>query len=189
MSLNDMLLACGEKRPPGTKSKLYWTLKEELQSMPATRADLVIAPAVAAPGDTKIYDEPFAFVATSGVGYWRSMDILVDTGQLREIGEGEIGSLKHIQEVDFFLLGNKAIQQENLDALTAHSGCLIAIIPTQDGSFHVVGDLDNPVFIKPYTGGSGGDKVGYEMSAMANTGYSSLLYNADTHGINITPNP
>lgn len=180
-----MLLACGKKRPPGTKSKFYFFLKEEAQSMPATRAEL----GGSAPGDTKVYDEPFAFVATSGVGYWRSVDILVDTGQLREIGEGEIGSLKHIQEIDFFLLGNEAVQQENLDTLVAHSGCLIGLIPTQDGNYHVVGDLDNPVFIKPYEGGSGGDKVGYAMSAMANTGYSSLLYDADTHGIDITPNP
>lgn len=182
--LKDMVRTCGVNLVPGTKSQLLWIPKSEIVAMPATAADN----GGTNPGDTKRYDEAWNLVTTTGLGFWRRMDILIDTGQLREVGEGEIASLNRPQRVEFFLQGNSDVQQEYIDCLVANSGCMIGMIPTKVGNFHVLGDLENPVFLENYEGGTA-DRVGYQVTMIANTGYTTMVFDADTYGINFTPAP
>ena len=182
-TLKNLTRVCGQQLPPGTKAKLYLIPKDELTAWPATVAD---GGGVAA-GDTKRLDEAFAMVTTAGKGFWRTLDILVDTGQLREVLEGEIGGQSIRQRVDFFVLGNGAEQNEYVDCMLANSGCLIVMIPTKAGNYHVMGDLENPVYVEAIEGGSGGDRVGFQYTLYSNTGSTTYLYDADTLGIDPTP--
>lgn len=183
MALKNLTRTCGKAIPPGTKTKLYLIPVDEIVSWPATAA----AGGGTAQGDTKILDEAWDLVVVVGKGFWRTVDILVDTGNLREIMEGEFGGQGIRQRLDFFVLGNGAAQQEWADDMLAFSGCLIAMIPTKAGDYHVLGDLDNPVFLEALEGGSGGDRVGYAYTLYANTGFTTSIYDAATHGVDVTP--
>jgi hypothetical protein len=177
---------CGTRFTPGTRSKLYLIPKGELDAWPQTDAEL----GGTDQGDTKILGEAFSFVATSGLGYWREYDILVDTGAVNETLEGEIGGQAIVSRVNFFIMGVAAKQKEFADNILDYAGCLIAMIADKSGNYHVIGDLNDPCFIETIEGGTGttpGDRVGYAYTLYANTGKTSMLYNS-TLGVNTTPN-
>lgn len=184
-----MLRSCGSPLPPGTKSKLYVTLKDELAAWPQTQEAITLdASGTPVKGDKKRLGEAFDFTgAGSGLGFWREYDILVDTGVLRTLLEGEIGGQGYRQRLDFFLLGNGPVENEQADDFLGNSGCMIAMIGLKAGQYAVLGDLDDPVFIETAEGGSGGDRVGFAYTLYANTGTTPYFYDADTLGIDTTP--
>lgn len=186
-----MLRQCGNPQPPGTRAKLYVTLKEELAEWPDTVAAIKLAlaqPEVPAKGDTKRIGEAFSFAgAASGEGYWRDYDILVDTGELVSAMEGEQGGQGFRQRLNFFLLGNGPVENEQADDFLGFSGCMIAMIGLKTGEYVVLGNLEDPVFTEAADGGSGGDRVGFAYTLYANTGLTPLFYDADEFGINMTP--
>jgi hypothetical protein len=194
MSLTSMIRTCGDPLPPGTKAKLYVTLKDELNGFPATVEALKLAmtptPGVPVKGDKRRLGEAFDFSeAPSGFGYWREYDILVDTGQLRTLLEGEFGGQGFRQRLDFFLLGNSAIENENADDFVANGGCMIAMIGMKaKDDYAVLGDLENPVWVETAEGGSGGERVGFQYTFYANTGRTPYFYDSAEFGIDTTPN-
>jgi|GEM_PF-3268987 len=191
MPLNDLVGQCGQQRPPGTEALLYFTLDHELSAFPQTQYALTLAAAGdPVPGDKKRLGEPFDFsAAPSGAGFFRRVKILLDTGQLRNAIEGEVGGQAVRQRVDFFIPGMEAEALEWGDDLLGYSGCLIPLIPLKAGQYIVMGDLNNPCFVESGEGGSGGDRVGHQYTLVCNTGFMPYVYDADTHGIDITPNP
>lgn len=185
-TLSNLTKACGSQLPPGTKQKLYLVPVAELTEWPDTMD--VTGNGTGAAGESKILDEEWSFVTTQDLGFWRTIDILVDSGDLRNVMEGEIGGQGYRQRLDFFVLGNNSREVEFADCLLANSGCMIAMVPDKAGNYHVLGDLDNPVYIEAAEGGTGGDRVGFQYTLYANTGKTTYIYNADDHGINVTPN-
>lgn len=186
--IQSLTRVCGQSIPPGTKLRAYFTLKDELTGFPQTREDL----GGTAQGDSKILDEPFDFSgAPVGKGFWRELDILVDTGSEVDTLEGEIGGQGYVQRLSYFILGAGAPQREFADLVAANAGCLIFMIQDKAGNYIVVGDPDNPVFIEAAEIGTGtqtGDRVGGQYTMYANTGVTAPLYDATTHGIDTTPN-
>jgi len=171
--LKSLSRVCGTPNPPGTAAKLYYWSKGELNSWPTTVAE----GGGTALGDTKRLDGDFDFKST---GYMRSVDILVDTGQLRNILEGEPGGQGFKSEVDFFVLGTNAEQLEFADCMAAYSGCLISMIKTRAQDLQVIGDLDSPCFVASAdmaTGAKNGDKSGTAYKLYAATGVTSFIYN------------
>ncbi len=188
MALTSMTRQCGTPLPPMTKSKLYITHKDELAEWPDTQFDIDTA-ALETPdkGDKKRLGEAFDFTgAASGEGYWREYDILVDTGVLRTLLEGEVGGKGWRQRLDFFLQGNGPVENEQADDFLAYDGCMIAMIGLKTGDYAVLGDLENPVFIEEGEGNTT-DRVGFSYTLYANTGLTPYFYDADTLGINTTP--
>lgn len=184
-NLQTLAKNCGDQKIAGVKERVYFTPQSEIETWPQTEAEL----AGTDQGDTKLLNEPFDFVATVGLGYWRYMDVLVDTGEQINVLEGSIGGQYWRQRLNVFINSNDQSTSEFLDELLACSGCMVMLIPNKDGSYHVMGDATNGVYIETGEGGSGGDRVGYQLTFMANTGKTTYLYDADTHGIDITPNP
>lgn len=186
--LQSLTRTCGQSIPPGTKLKAYFTLKDELTGWPQTAEEL----GGTDQGDSKILDEAFDFSgAAAGKGFWREVDILVDTGQLRDTLEGEIGGQGFVNRLDFFVLGAGAPQLEFADQVAANAGCMIWMIPDKKGNYRVLGEPDNPVFVETLemtTGTVNGDRVGGAYTLYANTGFTAPIYDADTHGIDTTPN-
>jgi hypothetical protein len=187
-TLQSLTRTCGQSIPPGTKTKVYFTFVSELTGFPATAEDN----GGTDQGDSKMLDEAFDFsAAASGKGFWRELDILVDTGSVADTLEGEIGGQGFVNRLPFFVLGDGAAEREFADQVAANSGCTIWLVPTKGGRYIVVGNPDNPVFIEQIEGGTGtqnGDRVGFAYTLYANTGYTSMLYDADTYAIDTTPN-
>jgi len=188
---------CGKPKLAGTKAKLRITCGEcdLVNGMPATRAELLAlanTPELIVAGDTKIYDEPFDFSgAEAGAGYWREYSISVDTGSLKAVLEGEQGGQGFANSIPFYLEGMNAVVFEELDALVAHSGCMVASIELKDGTSIVIGSTDVGVIVESAEFDSGeknGDKKGGQMVLKATDGFAPMVYNADEHGYDITPN-
>lgn len=182
--IKSLTRACGASPIKGIKSRLYYSTKDEHTAWPETAAE----GGGTAQGDTKILDEPFAFVTTVGLGYWRALDILVDTGEFGNELDGEIGGQEMKNMHTFFILGDTPAVREHVDVMVRNSGCLLFLIPTKNGDTLVQGDLDNPVFIESCVGGRRGTRVGYECTYRASPGTTYMTYDATAHGIDITPN-
>jgi len=188
MALTDMLRQCGTPLPPMTKAKLYITDKDELAAWPDTQFAIDTA-ALDTPdkGDKKRLGEAFDFTgAGSGLGFWRQYDILVDTGILTIPLEGEIGGQGYRQRLECFMMGLGPVESEQADDFLAFSGCMIAMIGLKTGDYVVLGDLENPVFVE--TGeGTTNERVGFAYTFYSNTGLTPSFYDADTLGIDTTP--
>jgi len=186
MALTSMVRACGTQSVPGTKLVMYVAIISELAATwPQTAAEL----GGTDKGDTKILGEAWDFSgAAAGAGYWRRYNVLVDTGQLRTLLEGEIGGNGYRQRLDVFLQGNGPVENEQADDFLGYSGCVIVMIGTKEGNYPVLGDLENPVFVESAEGGSGGDRAGFQYTFYANTGKTPQFYDVSL-GIDETPNP
>lgn len=185
---------CGKPNIPGTKTKLRITCSCDLpDGMPLTRKEVVLAAAgTPAQGDSKIYDEPFNFAnAPAGEGYWREYDILVDTGSLNAALEGEVGGQGFMSQIPFFVIGMDAAQLEFADEVVAHSSCMIVSIESRDGTAYVIGRHDNPVIVESADlslGQKNGDRKGGAYVLKSSEGFAPMIYDAATHGFDITPN-
>lgn len=181
--LRSLTKNCGTVFVPGTEATLYMIPKGELNGWPATAAD----GGGTAPGDTKLLAEAFAYVDTVELGYWRKWDLLVDTGNLRNTSEGEIGGQGFRNRAVGFIQGYGAQEQEAMDCLLAYSGCVILIIALKDGPAHVVGNPNNPAFVESIEGDVE-TRVGYLFTMYANTGKTTPIYDIETLGLNLIPN-
>lgn len=173
--------ACGTPLVTGTQDFIYLIPQSEVEAFP----DVV---GTTNPGDSKTLDEAWDLVATVGLGYWRKIPVLTDTGQQTNTKEGQPGGDMIIQRAIGFIPGNDAVILELIDELIKCNGCLMAMTPNKDGNNHVLGDLNNGVWLEVVEGGSGGDRVGYNYTLRANTGKTTYIY-PTTLGIDITPTP
>lgn len=158
--------------------------KGELNGFPATVAD----GGGTADGDRKRLAAPFQYVDTEGLGYWRRIELLVDTGNIRNTSEGEIGGQGYRNRAVGFIQGYGAEENEFMDDLLAYSGCVILLLALKNGPTHVIGNLSDPAFVESVEGDVE-TRVGYLFTMYANTGITTMIYDVETHGINTTPNP
>lgn len=180
---------CGKKTSGGTKTKGYIACVCELPNgMPATRA-AVNAPATPAPGDAKIYDEPFDFPAAEA-GFWREFDIIIDEGEIKDLIEGSKANVGIGNMATFKIPGFDEIASDWAQQVVDNNGCGLLMIPLRNGKYVVVGSTDNPLFLESSEGGTGralGDAPGYVFNMRSDSGLTAFYYDADTHGIQITP--
>lgn len=182
-TLSSLKKICGKKKAKGVKTRVYYTVAGELNGYPDSLPDGV-------QGNSQRLDGAFDFSnAPSGAGYWRELDILVDTGDVLINIEGEVGGQEHKNSFKFFVEGTDAPQLEFSALMTQYSGCLLWLVPGKNGLYYVVGDIDSPAFVEAGEGGTGGDKNGMSYTVYAKTGLPPMLYDAETNGIDITPNP
>ena len=171
--------ACGNANLPGTQAKLYLIPKEEILAWPTVGAGSEY-------GAAKTLTTAWSLVTTSGKGYWRELDILVDSGVIRIALEGNVGSKFYRNMVDFFIQGLQKEQLQLADDLAACSGCLIGMIALKGGTTIVLGDLSNPLFLEAAEGGATNEEVGLKYTLMCNTGLTPMIYNSGL-AIDTTP--
>ncbi len=185
--------SCGNAPIKGAKTKVYMIPFSEIDTFPQTRAAIKIAGGIETPeqGDTKILDEAYGLVTTSGKGYFREVDILVNTGDVANTLQGEIGGQENEVITRFFILGNGPKEKEFVDLMMANNGCIHVAIPSKDGQMQAIGDRDNPVFVRTYDGGtgggSGGDKVGYAYELFTSEPQTNKVINVTDFPLNLTP--
>ena len=182
-------LGCLHKVAPGTEINLYYTCICELNGFPQTVTE---ASGWTAHGDDVLLSGPFDFsTAPAGAGYWRQARILVDTGGIKMGVEGEVGGQSPYSEVRFFITGTAKEQIEFAENLVATSGFLSAMIKQrQISEYNVIGTPNLPAYIQSLEI-DGGEKSGDRRGGAYVLRYPGtlLFYDADTHGIDVTPNP
>jgi hypothetical protein len=179
---------CGKRNPPGVRAKLYIIPASELTDHPRSLKEMT--PATTTQGATKLLNEAFAYVATSGLGYWREIDILVDTGSTEHATEGEIGNLSIRNSLNFVINGTAEKESELADQLL--NCCLVAAIQLRAEPLHykIFGRYDDPAHIVEISGGSGvkvGDRNALVFKIQDSTGDMPSLYPVAT-GLELTPN-
>ena len=179
INITSLTRVCGNTGLPGLQAKLYLIDKNEIETWPTIGSG--------AYGNAKTLTTEWDLVATTGLGYWREIDILVDSGELRMLVEGNLGSKFIRNFLDFYVekLGKEQLQFA--DDIISDSGCLIGMIAAKGTPTFVLGDLSNPLFLDAGEGGINNEQVGMKYTLMVNTGKSPMIYNAGL-AIDTTPN-
>lgn len=179
---------CGKNNPPGTETELFYALDDDFTGFPSRKSDN----GGTEYGDSKILDEPFDFTnASAGSGFWRKTTILVDTGEVKDTLEGELGGQGYKSSFGFFLKGTESQNLAFADDIASASGCLIMMLRDRSGNLRVLGKPSNPAMVESAegtTGAKNGDRRGFAYVASASTGETAPIYDDATHGIDITPN-
>jgi hypothetical protein len=188
---------CGVPKPGGTTTTIYYLCKGELTNgMPDTAKVIkeLATPGSSELGDAKIYGEPFDLAsAPQGEGFWRRANCIIDEQELKDIIEGSLGNVGIANMFSFKLAGGiTPASSETNQTMVDHDGCGIFMVKLRNGFYAVIGSVDSPCFVEASEGTTGkalGDGPGYVLSLRSNSGLSTFFYDADTHGIDITPNP
>jgi hypothetical protein len=172
--------ACGNKIP-GTPDYFYLIPQSEIATFPAVKT-------TTAAGDKKTLAAAFGLSTVVGKGYWRKIPILTGTGNFRSTTEGEVGGKMTKQRFDAFVRGFDNVEAEWNDALVCNDGCMVALIPykANPNLLIVMGDLNNGVYVESSEGGTGGERVGKQITLYADTGYEPLYYEVSL-GVDVTP--
>lgn len=179
---------CGINNPPGIRTKLKFIPAEELTNQPRVLGEMV--PASTVSGKDNIMNEAFTYVTTEGKGYWRDLDIMVDTGEIAISTSGDPGSLAILNGLNIMVVGLGPAQKEF--AQKAANCCLVvAIMDRADKDYyHIIGRFDDAAHITEIGGGTGikvGDKRALSYKIADTTGQIALSYPVSL-GLNLTPN-
>lgn len=178
---------CGERRVGGAHVKVRYLCTCDLAEMPSTALEL----GGTEPGDDFLYDEPFDFsTAEVGGGYWREADAIVDEVEIKNIVEGSKQSTGIANTLAVMIPGAGPAHSEFVQSVVDFSGCLIMMVKLRSGQYAVIGSVDAPCFIEQSEGTIGkvvSDVVGTTLNLRSDSGHVAKYYNADDHGINVTP--
>lgn len=186
--LGNLSSGCGINNPPGIRVKLYFIPAEEVTNQPRTLKEMT--PATTVEGATNILNEAFTYVTTADKGYWRTVDAMVDSGEITHATVGEPGSLAVQNGLNFSIVGNGPVQKEF--AQQALNCCLMVAVQDKADKdhYHILGRYDDPAHFTEVTGGTGikiGDKRQLVFKLLDSTGTFAPSYPV-TLGLNTTPN-
>ena len=140
----------------GIRKKLYYIPVSELTANPATSAATkVLASQTPALGDELIWETDFTKVTTVGLGYFRSIDIHVETGEIKTEGTGNPGEVSFKNTLDFTVKGmSPAALQLGRDIANCCAG-FVFIIEDRNGSRKVLGRVGDGAFLTAASGTTG----------------------------------
>lgn len=170
MSLTALIRSCGNGSVPGTGTRMYRVQKGDITTF-ASASD------TSTPALAKTFDNDFTLDTGKK---WAELDVLVNTGDVIDSLQGEIGGQFLRNSVVVFIDNYDAAGRALADELIANSGCEIWLVPSKKtGEVSIIGNLDNPAFVEELTGGVGGaetNRRGIALRIYADTGYSAPIY-------------
>lgn len=171
MSLTATLTrSCGNGSIPGTGTRFYMVQKGDITTFASNSLS-------STPAETKTFDTAFTLAASKR---WSEVDGLVNTGDVVDSLQGELGGQYIRNSFVIFIDNYDAAGRAFADELLANSGCLICLVPSKKtGEVNIVGNLNNPCFVEQLTGGVGGvetTKRGIALRVYADTGYTCPVY-------------
>lgn len=177
--LQNLAKNCGNQNTAGTEVKLYYICSCELNGFPQTKADLGGTDI----GDTVTLGEAFDFsLAEIGDGMWKEATILVNTGDVYDTMEGEIGGQGFKSGINFQIPGTDAAQLEFAQTIVNYSGCLVAALKDRMGNRRIIGNSGTPAIVEAAelrTGLTNGEKRGGTYTLSAATGSVAPIYPDD----------
>jgi hypothetical protein len=167
-----LVRTCGNGSIPGTGSRFYMIQKGDITTFASNSASTT-------PTERKTFDT--AFTLASGKR-WTEVDGLVNTGDVIDSLQGEVGGQFIRNSFVIFIDNYDAAGRDFADELLANSGCLIFLVPSKKtGEVNIVGNLNNPCFVEQLTGGVGGVETtrrGIALRVYADTGYTCPIHTA-----------
>jgi hypothetical protein len=180
--LRSLAASCGTMYPPGLKTRLSYILRDDIQSYPRTKEEM----GGTDQGDSMTFGEEFTLKSGKS---WKTIDILVNTGGVSDILEGEVGGQGFVSRLNFFVLGDGAAEREFAQCFFENTGCLIFQVGTKSGHTLVLGELDNALFVEVLEGNTGaqvGDRVGFNYTAFTKTGHPARILPEEFSYVNLT---
>lgn len=181
--LSNLADVCGQPNPEGTETTIYAVPESEITDFPD-------ALTTTNPGDSMILDGPIVLDAvTTDLGYFRTFPIIPDTGEVKDTMIGPRGGRSWQSTFDFEVAGAGAEQLEFAKCMA--TGCWVFIVKDKAGVHRVLGSKGNHAYLESAevaTGKDGsGRKTVYQL--IYKSGCPAPVYDAETHGIDVTPNP
>ncbi len=167
---------------PGVQSTIYLVPASEITTFPAVLG-------TTGAGDTVTLSGNIDFTGqATGLGYFRTVPGVLETGMIEEKSTGELGSKGIETTFKFRVNGMNAAQKEWHKKLI--NVPLVAIVIDKVGVRHVIGTKDDPAFVQETSGGTGaklGDVRGIEYTLRATSASGSLVLPSNLT-IDVTPN-
>jgi hypothetical protein len=187
--ISNLTKGCGERTPGGLRTKLYLVPASEVIGTPRTLKEMT--PASTTPGATVLMNEAWQMVTTSGKGFWREFDVVIDKSSVVFTAEGDKGN-KSIKNGLRFSLASTGIEVREFVENYVNC-CHVAMIASREepGQYLVIGRHDDPAFLEELEGGSGANSTefnGFNFTIGDSTGLISRSYPAAL-GVDLTPAP
>jgi hypothetical protein len=152
---------CNTVDSPGLSRIIRFIPVNELTgTMPPTLD--IVTPATTIPGASKILAAPFTYVATTGSGYWREIEVMLNSADLGQDLVGEGASQGFENKIQFTYPDDDAAICEFLEQMVKCSKCggvLASATNPDSGLTRIIGTIAQPAMIKAGSATSG-DKVG-----------------------------
>ena len=183
MSLRSLNKVCGKNHIKGLPIQLEYAGLEDIQLFPRTKLELEASNTAYTPaaGDSKRLAEEFLFVPGKN---WLSINILVNSGDIQDLVEGEVGGQGVMNKLLFTIEGSNPQHNEFVDCLLTNNGCMIFKVPTQDGQTIILGTRLNPAYAEQINGELS-NIVGFNYSLFAETGLTVLFYEPEPFYFNV----
>jgi hypothetical protein len=181
----NLVIECGGMNPPGLRTKLYFIPAAELVGFPKTKDKMT--PAGTAIGDTVTIGEAFTMVTTAGKGFFRTIDVVVDTAGLMSKTVGEVLSKSFENSLKFFVMGTSVAALEFAECVA--NSCLVCLVQDREDNFFVIGRNNDPAHVESIEinwGEKQGDRKGSAYEIKSLDGRVPLLYPASLT-IDVTP--
>lgn len=132
--------------PAGVKGTGYMAPAEEFASWPSYLG-------TSGAGDSVKLSGNFAFVTTTGIGYFRAFPCLPEKGSYSITSVGGVGSKSFEERYVFAVAGVDAAQLEFVKNLHNIPG--VYLCPDKNDVIHVLGTKDDPAYVEVIEGGTG----------------------------------
>jgi hypothetical protein len=129
----DLVNTCGQQNIPGVKTRAWVVCLEDVDTVP----DVVGGPTL---GDNLTISADIVLKANK---FWAAMDIVSETGEVKNTQLGSNGS-KSFQSTFDFKVPNPSIAVDQWFEERANS-CFIAIVEEKNGDFKLLGNVGSPV--------------------------------------------
>lgn len=146
--LRNLAKQCGTLLPPGIKVRIQYAATENITYYPQTKAQLGGTEL----GDARILAEEFQFAEGED---WKQVDILIDSGVVKYLLEGEVGGQGWQSNFNFYIVGMEPASMEFADDIVTYSGCMIFRVCDKVGHDRIIGSLQIPVLIQSIEASTG----------------------------------
>jgi len=130
--------SCGKNRAAGVKTRMYAVPVAEIDEFPILKT-------TTGAGDTLTYDGDITLVSTTGLGYFRSIDIITDTGEVMSDFVGDQGGKAWKNSFKFFLAGTAVENREWAHKFS--NTCSVVLVASREkpDTYMVLGSPTDPV--------------------------------------------
>ncbi len=146
-NLSTVVVNCDNIAAPGNAVDIYFAPADELTSYPLTEFETTPATNKSA-ANRKTLAAAFAFVATTGIGYFRRVKVMLNTPIVNASLQGDGGAAGFDNKLDFELADDGAEARNFADELAlckrCGSGVVILVKNPDTGVFTVIGTKDRP---------------------------------------------
>lgn len=165
--LFDLVDKCGSKNPPGVAVRTWWVPTKLIDTFPGLLASTDAGDTVELDGD----------IVLEALAKFTQIDIVTNSGEVKDQMVGELGSRSFESTFDFMLSTTNSPEIEFMESVA--NGCLCVLVKEKSGNIRVLGSPDSPAYLEAAessTGKDSGSSRGITMQIKAATGSPAPFY-------------